>query len=240
MIPKIIHYCWFGRNPLPPLAIKCIESWKKFLPEYEIIEWNEENFNINSWLFTKQAYEMKKYAFVSDVCRLHVIKEFGGIYLDTDVEILKPLDDFLHLHAFSGFENTTTIPTGLMACTKNSQWAIDMLKYYDNRPFVLENNTLDTTPNTIIITNIMIEKGMVMNNTFQEIKNYVVFYPNDFFCPKSYLTGNIELTKNSYCIHHYASSWLPKRKKIITRIKYRLMEIFGYNTIQYCINFFRN
>ena len=114
MIPKIIHYCWFGRNPLPPLAIKCIESWKKFLPEYEIIEWNEDNFNLDKWVYTKQAYEMKKYAFVSDVCRLYAIKEFGGIYMDTDVEILNPLDKFLHHNAFSGFESNYAIPTGLM------------------------------------------------------------------------------------------------------------------------------
>jgi mannosyltransferase OCH1-like enzyme len=237
MIPKVIHYCWFGRNPLPPLAIKCIESWKKFLPEYEIIEWNEDNFDLNAWLYTKQAYDMKKYAFVSDVCRLYAIKEYGGIYMDTDVEVLKPLDDFLHHQAFSGFENTTTIPTGLMASEKNGQWVTDLLEYYMNRPFVIDKNLIDTTPNTIIITDMMIKKGIVINNKFQEIKNYVAFYPNDYFCPKSYFTNTIELTDNSYCIHHFASSWLPKKTKNLKKIKFMLMRIFGSKTIQYCIDF---
>ena len=105
MIPKTIHYCWFGGNPLPQLAKDCIASWKKYLPEYELVEWNESNFPFAQFPLAQEALENRKFAFVSDVCRLYAIKEFGGIYMDTDVEVLKPLDAFLHHAAFSGFEN---------------------------------------------------------------------------------------------------------------------------------------
>ena len=236
MIPKIIHYCWFGGNSLPPLAINCIASWKKYLPEYEIIEWNESNFDFDMFPFAKEALENKKYAFISDVCRLYVLKEQGGIYMDTDVEVLKPLDVFLNKTAFSGFENDDFVPTGIMATEKGSVWASEMLAYYNNRSFVKECGALDTTSNTFIITQLMKEKGFKMNNTFQEIKGYVTFYPNDYFCPKSYKTGNIELTENSYCIHHFAKSWIPLKEKWKNILKMRVMNIFGHNRVQRIID----
>lgn len=236
MIPKIIHYCWFGGNPLPPLAVKCINSWKQFLPEYEIIEWNEKNFPLDKYIFAKEALENRKFAFVSDVSRLHALVEMGGVYMDTDVEVLKPLDDFLHLAAFSGFENDDYVPTGIMASEKNSVWATELLGYYHNRSFIKEDGSFDMRPNTMVITEMMLEKGFKMTNTFQEIEGYVAFYPNDYFCPKSYKTGNIELTQNSYCIHHFAKSWVPKRKKWRNILKMKAMNIFGYENIQKIIN----
>jgi len=151
MIPKIIHYCWFGRNPLPSLAVKCINSWKKYLPEYEIKEWNESNFDVEKYRFAKEALDCKKYAFVSDVCRLYVIEKFGGIYMDTDVEVLKPLDCFLHHTAFSGFENDSFVPTGIMASVKGGVWANEMLAYYDNRSFFREDGEMDTISNAFIM-----------------------------------------------------------------------------------------
>lgn len=240
MIPKIIHYCWFGRNPLPALALKCIESWKKFLPEYEIIQWNEDNFNLNTWLYTKQAYEMKKYAFVSDVCRLYAIKEFGGIYMDTDVEIINPLDKFLHNNAFSGFESNYAIPTGLMASEKNGKWATEMLDYYNNRPFILENNEIDLTTNVEIISKIMKQKGIELNNTFQSIENYIVFYPSDYFCPKSYVSEKINITPNTVCIHHFAGSWYSRERKTLKRARKLLIKIFGYEKIEFLVLFLKS
>ena len=240
MIPKIIHYCWFGGNPLPPLAIKCLASWKKYLTEYEIKEWNEDNFDLEQYQFAKEALEHKKFAFISDVCRLHVLKEYGGIYMDTDVEVLRSLDVFLKKTAFSGFENDDFVPTGIMASEKGSLWATEMLAYYDNRSFIKENGELDTTSNTFIITQLMKEKGFKMNNTFQEIENYVTFYPNDYFCPKSYKTGEIELTENSYCIHHFAKSWIPLKKKWKNIAKMKMMNIFGYKRVQRIIDFIKN
>ena len=236
MIPKIIHYCWFGGKPLPPLAEKCLASWKKFLPEYEIIEWNENNFPLDDYIFAKQAIENRKFAFISDVCRLHAIKYHGGIYMDTDVEALKTLDDFLHHNAFSGFENDDFVPTGLMASEKNGAWATEMLAYYDNRPFIKSDGTLDTVSNTFIITQLMREKGFKMNNTLQEIPGYVAFYPNEYFCPKSYKTGNIDLTANSYCIHHFAKSWIPAKKRWRNIAKMKVMNIFGHQNIQKIID----
>lgn len=236
MIPKIIHYCWFGRNPLPKLAQDCLASWKKYLPEYEIVEWNEDNFPLEEFQFAKEALENRKFAFVSDVCRLYALKEFGGVYMDTDVEVLKSLDSFLQHPAFSGFENDDFVPTGIMASEKNGTWVTELLRYYDNRSFIKENGEFDTVSNTFIITQIMKDKGFKMNNSFQEISCYVAFYPNEFFCPKSYKTGKIELTKNSFCIHHFAKSWIPLKKRWRNIVKMKAMNIFGYKRIQFLID----
>ena len=151
MIPKIIHYCWFGGNPLPKSAEKCIKSWKKYCPDYEIIEWNESNFDINSNQYVREAYENKKYAFVTDYVRLYAMYNYGGIYMDTDVEVLKPLDCFLDNHAFSGFESSGYIPTGLMASEKEFPLFRELLKYYGNRAFVNPDGSFDTTTNTLVM-----------------------------------------------------------------------------------------
>jgi len=235
-IPKIIHYCWFGKNPLPPLAVKCINSWKKYLPEYEIIEWNEDNFPFDDFIFAKEALESRKFAFVSDVCRLYALKEYGGVYMDTDVEIIKSLDPLLFHEAFSGFENDDFVPTGIMCSKKNSKWIEDLLAYYDNRPFINTDGTMEMTSNTFIITGMMKEKGFIMNNSFQEIEGYVAFYPNDYFCPKSYKTGRITITENTYCIHHFNKSWISKKKKLRNIWKMRIMNIFGYENVQKVID----
>ena len=237
MIPKTIHYCWFGGKPLPTSAIKYIETWKKYLPDYEIIEWNESNFDLDKYPFAREALENNKYAFITDVCRLYVLKEYGGIYMDTDVEVLKPLDIFLEKAAFSGFENDDFVPTGIMASEKGGTWVTELLKYYDNRSFVKEDGELDTQSNTFIITQIMKEKGFIMNNTFQEIKEYVSFYPNDYFCPKSYKTGSIDLTENSYCIHHFAKSWIPAGKRWKNIVKMKVMNVVGHKHLNQLIDF---
>lgn len=231
-IPKVIHYCWFGRNPLPALAVKCIVSWHKYLPEYEIIEWNEDNFPFENFLFAKEALENRKFAHVSDVCRLYALQHHGGIYMDTDVEVLKSLDCFLHHNAFSGFENDDFVPTGIMASEKNGLWVTNLLDYYKGRSFFLEDEALDMVSNTYIITQMMKERGFIMNNSFQEQKDYVAFYPNDYFCPKSYKTGTIDLTENSYCIHHFAKSWIPLRYKFKNQIKLFMIKLFGYELVK--------
>lgn len=236
MIPKIIHYCWFGGQPLPKLAEKCLSSWKKFLPDYEIKEWNESNFPLDNYIFAREALENKKFAHVSDVCRLHALKFEGGVYMDTDVEILKTLNSCLHHSAFSGFENDDFVPTGIMASVKGGTWVSDLLAYYQNKSFVNSDGSLETMSNTSIITNLMLAKGFKMNNRFQEVKDYVAFYPNDYFCPKSYKTGRINLTQNSICIHHFAKSWIPFKDKYQNIIKMKLMNLFGYKNIQKMID----
>lgn len=239
MIPKVIHYCWFGRKELPKLAVDCINSWKKYLPEYEIKEWNEDNFPVERFNFAKEALENKKYAFVSDVSRLHALKEEGGIYMDTDVEVLKSLNSFLHHTAFSGFENDDFVPTGIMASEKGGKWVTELLEYYNDKSIFNTDGTIESVSNTFIITQMMKEKGFKMNNKFQEKEGYVAFYPSEYFCPKSYKTGNIELTENSYCIHHFAKSWIPFKRKWRNIAKMKVMNIFGYNKVQGIIDLFK-
>lgn len=219
MIPKVIHYCWFGHGKMSNLALKCIESWKEILPDYEIKEWNEDNFDLDLYPYAREAYDNKKYAFVTDVVRMWALYNDGGIYMDTDVEVLKPLDIFLSNKAFSGFENETSIPTGIMASEKGSKWAKDNLDYYNGRHFVLEDGTLDMTTNVVTITNYMLKYGLVRKNSFQDFPGLVTFYPKDYFCPKDHVTREIHLTKNTYTIHHFDGSWLPTNKKIKDRIR---------------------
>lgn len=211
MIPKIIHYCWFGRGQMSPLAHKCLLSWRKHLPDYKLMLWNEENFDLSLFPYAKEAYREKKFAFVTDVCRLYALQQFGGVYMDTDVEILKPLaSEFLSKQAFSGFEDNNFLPTGLMASIPNGQWVSDLLEYYVGRSFYLADGGIDTTTNTQVITSYMSQhKGILLENTFQEIPDYCTLYPSDFFCPKSWQTSELNITNNTYCIHHFAGSWRP-------------------------------
>lgn len=208
MIPKKIHYCWFGKGPKNELAIKCIESWKKILPDYELKEWNEENFDITSNQYVKEAYEARKFAFVTDYVRLYALYHEGGVYMDTDVEVLKTYTPFLHHEAFSGFETDGNVPTGMMAAEKGSVWAKELLDGYSDRKFILEDGSFDMTTNTFVITKYMLEKGLVLNNTYQEIPHLCTMYPADYFCPKDHRTSKIKCTKNTVCIHHFAGSWL--------------------------------
>ena len=154
MIPKIIHYVWVGGKPLTPLAKKCIASWKKYCPDYEIRRWDENNFNINENLYCKEAYENKKWAFVSDYIRVKVLYDYGGIYMDTDVEVIKPLDRFLVHKAFSGYENETSIPTGIIASEKKGKWIEALLRDYDDKKFILEDKKMNLETNVSNLYNI--------------------------------------------------------------------------------------
>ena len=211
MIPKKIHYIWVGGNPLTPLAEKCIESWKKNCPDYEIIRWDETNFDINENRYCSEAYKSKKWAFVSDYIRLKVLYENGGIYMDTDVEVVKSLDEFLQLPAFSGFEDDENIPTGIIAAEKGNKWIEKLLEDYNNRPFIKEDGSFDTTTNVVLITENTKKQypEIQLNNTLQKFDS-VVFYPKDYFCPIDYATKKLDKTSNTHTIHWFAGSWLPK------------------------------
>ena len=221
MIPKIIHYCWFGNNPLPDDAKVCIASWKKYCPDYEIIEWNENNFDLEQNQYVKEAYEEKKWAFITDYVRLYVLYNYGGIYMDTDVEVLKNLDVFLHNKGFSGFEDYDRVPTGIMASEKNNNFIGNQLKYYNNKHFVVDGKH-DMKTNVETITEYCLEHGLILNNTKQQIDDFV-FYPKDYFCPKNCQTLKITITENTYTIHHFAGSWTTKN----TRIKKIIKKILG-------------
>ena len=230
MIPKIIHYCWFGGSKLPSSAIKCIKSWKRFCPDYEIKEWNETNFDINMYSYTREAYNNKKYAFVSDVVRLYALFNYGGIYMDTDVEIIKPLDGLLSHEAFCGFEKDDSICTAVIGSERNGIWIKEILTSYAKRHFIKEDLTMDFTPNVVEITRYMKSVGIVLNNTFQEIPNLVAIYPKDFFSPLVYETRELLLTNQTLTIHHFAGSWLPLRNRLKDR------HLFLYRIIYFIPN----
>lgn len=220
MIPKKIHYCWFGKSQLPELAIKCIESWKKYLPEYEIKEWNEDNFNLDQYPYVREAYDNRKFAFVTDVVRLYALYTEGGIYMDTDVEVLKPLDSILKYKAVSGFESDAQIPTGLMASEANVPIIKELLQEYDNLHFIIPGVGMDLTTNVKRIGNMMKKKGLIPNNTLQTIDEFT-FLPKDYLCPIEHEGHRLVLTKNTLCIHHFAGSWIQgwhKHKRTLSRV----------------------
>ena len=218
MIPKKIHYCWFGGNPLPELAQKCIASWKKYCPDYEIIEWNESNFDLNCCAYVKEAYEAKKWAFVSDVARLYALVNYGGIYMDTDVEVIRPIDDLLQYEAVSGFEAKDRIQTGLMACREGQLLFVELLHDYDRAHFVKEDGTYDTTTNVTRITNTCLKYGLQLNNTLQTIKGFTLL-PYDYLCPKNSSTKVLTITKNTLVIHHFDGSWLPEVDRLAAQLQ---------------------
>ena len=201
MIPKKIHYCWFGGNPLPELAIKCIESWKKYCPDYEIIEWNESNFDVNALKYTKEAYENKKMAFVSDVARMYALVNIGGIYMDTDVEVYKPLDPFLNDEGFTGFEDIHYPVTATMGAVKNNPVIKLMLDYYNCIDFKMYDIWTDyikyQETSTCIYSNILSMLGIDRDrNDEQAIKHFKV-YPRSYFFTKD----------EGYTWHSFNGSW---------------------------------
>lgn len=225
MIPKVIHYCWFGRGQMPELAIKCIESWKKYLPEYEIKEWNEDNFDLNLYPYAREAYDNRKFAFVTDIVRLYALYTEGGIYMDTDVEVLKSLDPLLNHCAFSGFEDGVNVPTGIMASEKGGKWAKENLEYYNNRHFVGKDGSFDLRTNVYTITQYMLKYGLKQDNTYQDFKDLITMYPKDYFCPLSVDGYDLNITENTYTIHHFMGSWGSKSKikKYWKDFKYRVL-----------------
>lgn len=219
MIPKIIHYCWFGGKEIPNSAIKCIESWKKFCPDYEIIQWNESNFNIDKYTYTKEAYENKKWAFVSDVARLDILYNHGGIYLDTDVELIKSLDSLIESKGFMGFEDKKQVASGLgIGAEKGSPIIELMLNDYNDCHFVKDIGEFDLTPCPIRNTRCLVKKGLVPDGSYQEIEGFK-FLPREILAPKEATSERLKyLTDETISIHHYDASWqtpmFHKQKKI--------------------------
>ena len=225
MIPKKIHYCWFGRNPKPKLAEKCIASWKKHCPDYEIVEWNEDNFDINKYPYAKYCLDNKKYAFLSDFARLVVVSEEGGIYFDTDVEIVKNFDDLLNNEAFYGFENDEYIATGLgFGAQKKHVTVVEMLKEYDG--LQKEDGTFGLKSCPQINTTALLKLGLQLNGKEQTITGAHI-YPADYFNPFEDATGKLKTTKNTYSIHWYAKSWISKKKVLRSKLTRPLHRIFG-------------
>ena len=232
MIPKIIHYCWFGRGEKPELAKKCIASWKKFCPDFEIREWNEDNFDIHCCSYVEEAYASKKYAFVTDYVRLYAMYTCGGIYMDTDVEVVRPLEEFLTCKAFSGFESTRYVPTGIMASEKGVPIIHELLDYYTDKHFLNDDGSQDTTTNCVPITNIMLSHGLELNGKLQTVAEFT-FYPSDYFCPFENETGVLRRTNNTAAIHWFNKSWLPQNIRLRSRITRVFHRIFGVDCFRW-------
>lgn len=219
MIPKIIHYCWFGGNPKSESVKKYIESWRKYCPDYEIKEWNESNFNINENDYCREAYEAKKWAFVTDYVRLKALYEEGGFYMDTDVEVVKSLDPLRVYDAVSGYESPTHIPTGTMGACRDNEWIGMLLHDYDHRHFLRKDGTCDTITNVIVITDLTVKKyGLHLHGQKLVFGHNMVLLPFDYLCAKDLDTGEICKTSNTYTIHHFAASWLPEDERNYSRL----------------------
>ncbi|MCH5240184.1 MAG: glycosyl transferase [Muribaculaceae bacterium] len=229
-IPKIIHYCWFGRKPLPKFAIKCIESWRKYFPAYEIKEWNENNFDINIIPYISQSYKKRKFAFVSDYARYWILYRYGGLYFDTDVEVIGSFDDILKSGPFLGIEkdhDIISVAPGLcMGAYPGMMFYREMMKEYEK----WEPASIDQTPPPILVkktTELLESKGFQKIDKFQVVDD-INIYPNDYFNPMDDYTGKIYITSNTRSIHHYAKSWVdnygPLRNKL-THIYHRLLNL---------------
>ena len=213
MIPKIIHLCWFGGGDYSAIMKKCLATIEEFLPEYDVMLWNEDNFNVDERRFTREAYLEKKYAFVSDVCRLQALKNYGGVYLDTDVEIKKSLDSFLAHEFFIGMESDVLVCTAVMGSVKGYPLIDELLKYYSTKSFYrypmlkFIYKKMNTKPNTVIIAKLLLEKGFKRVNVFQELPSGVVIYPSEYFSPIDYKTLKFTSSDNTFAIHHFTNTW---------------------------------
>ena len=226
VIPKKIHYCWFGGNPMPEEYQRYIESWKKYCPDYEIIRWDESNYDIHKNTYISQAYEQKKWAFVSDYARVDILYQEGGIYFDTDVEVVAPFDKFLVWDLFCGFESKEYINFGLgYGSVKGQPVLKKVLEVYENMPFIQEDSSFNMTACPIIQSKILEEHGFEMNGQFQARDN-VALYPKEFFSPFEGIKSFGNTTKNTHSIHHYSASWYDaNQKRAVSEYENRIKKI---------------
>ena len=227
-IPKIIHYGWFGGKEKSKFILKCINSWRKYLPDYDIREWNESNFDISEHRFAKEAYESGKYAFVSDYVRLYTIYHFGGIYFDTDIEVRKNFTDKLKDSKFViAFELPQSLMTGFFAAEKGNPVVKEILDYYDSISFYKEDGTMRLTPNPIIFAKEAAKFGLVFNGKYQEIGDRMKIYPNEIFGGYNVYDMVYTITENTVVVHHYTASWRTIREEIPVKAKKIFLKIFG-------------
>lgn len=233
MIPKVIHYCWFGGNPLPKSAQKCINSWKKYFPDYEIKEWNESNYDVNKIAYISQAYKAKKYAFVSDYARFDIIYNHGGVYFDTDVEVIKPFDDILEKGAFMGCENdgeskeTININPGQgIAAEPGLDIYKEVLEAYSTYKFLNDDGTYNTTTVVRYTTDVLKRNGLQEIKGIQKIGE-ISIYPKEYFNPLDDATGKVKKTENTYSVHWYSKTWLSKGQILRSKLTRPFHRMFG-------------
>lgn len=223
MIPKIIHYCWLSDDPLPEKLQRCIASWHKYLPDYSIIKWDLNRFPLEKSLWVRQAFERKKYAFAADYIRLYVLATEGGIYLDSDVEVLKSFDDLLRLPYFLCQENSPQgVEAAIIGAEAKTPWVMECLRYYEGKPFISDEGKEQTQVLPSILKKCIDEHFQLhyinAPSDFDFSVNTVCIFPMDYFSPKNYVTKKIRITKNTYAIHHFAGTWQPLWKKVLLRV----------------------
>lgn len=230
MIPKVIHYCWFGHNPLPELARRCIATWKKFFPDYVIKEWNEDNFDVGMIPYIRDAYQEEKFAFVSDYARYWILYQYGGLYFDTDVEVIRPMDDIVGKGPFMGIEvpgkgnQYPQVAPGLgLGAEPGMAFYKDMLDYYADLQFYREDGSMNLVTIVQYNTKVLISFGLQKTDDIQEVAGMSI-YPVDYFNPMDSLSRRLTITDNTRSIHRYAASWTGKShlRKVFSRIVHRL------------------
>ena len=240
-IPKVINYFWFGNNPMPKEVEACIASWRKFCPDYKIIKWDESNFDINACNYTKEAYLAKKWAFVSDYARFKVLYENGGIYLDTDVKLIKNIDEIVSRGAFFALENKRydSIGTGLgMGVEPKNKLYQQIINYYETIHFKKDDGTYDETPINLKIKKYFLNYGLKNIHGIQTIKG-ITIYPKEYFCPLDYETGKLDITSNTVAIHLYLGSWLSPHEKALHNLQKKLNRVIGRSKSAFLVNMIR-
>lgn len=226
-IPHIIHYCWFGKNEKPKVVIECINTWKKYFPDWEIKEWNEDNYDLSGIQYVNDAYKLKKWAFVSDLVRLDILYKYGGIYLDIDVEFIRPLPSyFLEYKGFLGFEYTNTIAPGLIfGVEKENPFVKKIIDTYEGERFYYNKEGIYKTIN-MRMTEALLKDGLVKNGEYQVVGDFHI-YPAEYFCGYNTDIREPEITSNTICWHHYLGSWSNPSLK--TKVQDIIKKIIGVN-----------
>ncbi len=240
MIPKIIHLCWLSGDPYPPKIAKCLASWKKHLPDYEVMLWDTNRFDLESSIWVKQAFEKKKYAFAADYIRFHALYYYGGIYLDSDVEVLKSFDDLLDLPYFIGAEKAQTPEAAIIGAEKGCDWIKRCLDYYENRCFIKEDGSLDIKklPEIMVeqISKFKLVRVLSLNDSLNirtlDMQNEVLEFNDAFFSPKVFDSREVEITPYTYAIHHYQNSWFSPKAKAYYRSRAFFVKFLGQKFVR--------
>jgi len=240
MIPKIVHLCWLSGDPYPAKIAKCLETWKKHLPDYEVMLWDTNRFDLESSIWVKQAFEKKKYAFAADYIRFHALYNYGGIYLDSDVEVLKSFDDLLDLPYFIGAEKAQTPEAAIIGAEKGCDWIKQCLDYYENRCFIKEDGSLDIKklPEIMVeqISKFKLLRVLSLNDSLNirklDMQNEVLEFNDAFFSPKVFDSREVEITPYTYAIHHYQNSWFSPKAKAYYRSRAFFVKFLGQKFVR--------
>ncbi len=240
MIPKIIHYCWLGDGQYSDLVNQCMESWKQKLPEYEFILWDKNKFDVTSFTWVNQAYQAKKFAFAADYIRFYALYNYGGIYLDSDVQVVKSFNPLLHNKSFIGFESTGDFEAAIIGAEKETPWMLKMLHYYEGRTFLKPNGQFDQRPLPLIIKDVL-DKETDVEASEKNTSYGLKIFPSVYFSPKNIHTKKVDSTKETYTIHHFDGQWVKKNftHKVKESVHKLVLRIFGHKGHFYLINLIR-